>query len=145
MIESESEYYSLEQAGKAAHVTKQAIYIAIQKGKLKARKMTEATKYARKGQWTVKKADLDEYRANKYNREEYKVDGEKVFDVEKGDFSVNQIAKLLGHPVAHIYYLIRIGDLKSYRKGWALVIKKEDALKMHEKKIGMNKDQQTFA
>lgn len=151
MTESPNEYYSLEEAGKAAHVTKQAIYLAIQKGNLKAQKMTEATKYSRRGQWTIKKADLDEYRANKYNREKYTVNGEKVFDVEKGEFSVNQVAKILGKmlcesiPVAHIYYLIRVGELKCYRKGWALVVKKEDAMKIYEKKAGINKDQQTFA
>lgn len=151
MTESESEYYSLEQAGKATHVTKQAIYMAIKKGRLKAQKMTEPTKFARRGQWVIKKSDLDAYRANKYNREDYKIDGEKVFDIDRGEFSVGQVAKILGEmlresvAVAHIYYLIRMGELKAYRKGWSLVLKKEDVLKIYEKKAGINTDQQTFA
>jgi hypothetical protein len=81
----------------------------------------------------VKKKDLNDYRENKYNRDFRKVEGEFVFDMDQGHFSINQIHKLFSksqgkeYPKQRLYYLIRTGQLKAFRKGHALVIKQEDA------------------
>jgi predicted DNA-binding protein YlxM (UPF0122 family) len=151
MIESENEFYSLNEAAQDAKITRQGVYIAIRKGGLKATKTKEPTKYSKRGQWVIKKADLDEYRANKYNRDKRKVEGESLFDLDRGYFSVNHVAKIMGKmlnhrvPTAHIYYMIRKGDLRAYKKGGAWVIKKEDAIALYEKESGNTKEQMRFA
>lgn len=124
-------YMSLPEAAKYAHVTRQAIYLAMRNRGLRGTKIGK--------QWYVTKTDLDEYRGNKYNRDLRKQDGEYVFDMDKGYFSVSQVCRVmsatLGKPYSmqHIYYLLRTGQMRSFRKGAAWVIPKDDAVALLDK------------
>ena len=76
---------------------------------------------------------------NKYNRENREVHGVLVYDFEKGEFSPTHVAKVIAdstqkpYPVARVYYLLRRGEVKAYKKGAAWVILKEDAVALLEK------------
>jgi excisionase family DNA binding protein len=109
---------SITEAAKINNVTRQAIYVAIKQKKLKASK--DATR------WTIDLDDLEAYRRQKYSRTKSMFDGELLFDNNKGYFSVNQVAKLLGVPAQKIYYATRVGLLKAIRKGAAWVIHTND-------------------
>jgi excisionase family DNA binding protein len=109
---------SITEAAKINNVTRQAIYVAIKQNKLKATKHTT--------RWTIDLEDLEEYRRQKYSRTKSMYDGELLFDNNKGYFSVNQTAKVLGVPAQKIYYATRVGLLKASRKGAAWVIHIDD-------------------
>ncbi len=109
---------SITEAARINNVTRQAIYVAIKQKKLKASK--DSTR------WTIDLSDLDEYRNNKYSRTKSLFNGELLFDVKKGFYSINQTAKLLNVPAQKIYYATRVGLLKSHRKGAAWVIHIDD-------------------
>jgi len=110
----EDRVVSITEAARINNVTRQAIYVAIKQGKLKAYKDTS--------RWTIRLKDLETYRKQKYSRTKSLFDGELLFDNNKGFFSVNQVAKMLGVPAQKIYYATRIGLLKATRKGAAWVI-----------------------
>lgn len=120
------EYITIKQAADIAHVTTQAIYTAIRKGALSAIK--------RCNRWVMTGSSLEDYRLNKYNRDKRKFNGQFVFNIEKGLFSVSQISKIMSNElsrhfsVQHVYYLIRSGALKASRMGAAWVINREDAI-----------------
>ena len=136
------EFFSLKQAGDYAHVKRQAVYLAIKNRGLKAEKIGS--------RWRIKRADYDEWRANKYNRDKRKINGQLVFDLEKGHFSLNQVCKIFSetlgysYSLQHLYYLVRTGQLKAFRKGSAWVIVKEDAIELLEKERGNDKRQRSF-
>ncbi len=104
---------SITEAAKINQVTRQAIYVAIKQKKLKATKKTR---------WEIELKDLEEYRRNKYSRTKSMYDGELLFDNQRGYFSVNQVAKMLGVPSQKVYYATRTGMIKGSRKGAAWVI-----------------------
>jgi excisionase family DNA binding protein len=114
---------SITEAAKINKVTRQAIYVAIKQKKLKATKKTR---------WEIDLKDLEEYRKNKYSRTKSMFGGELLFDNEKGYFSVNQVAKLLGVPSQKIYYATRTGMIKGSRKGAAWVIHAEEVRRYKE-------------
>ncbi|NRA90274.1 MAG: helix-turn-helix domain-containing protein [Simkaniaceae bacterium] len=116
---------SITEAARINGVTRQAIYVAIKQNKLKARK--DSTR------WTIDLDDLEEYRRNKYSRSKSTFDGELLFDNDRGYYSVNQAAKMLGVPAQKIYYATRIGMLKASRKGAAWVIHTDDIKEYQEK------------
>lgn len=105
---------SITEAAKINNVTRQAIYVAIKQKKLKAFK--DSTR------WTIDLKDLEEYRKHKYSRTKSMFGGELLFDNNKGYYSVNQAAQMLGVPAQKIYYATRVGLLKATRKGAAWVI-----------------------
>ena len=90
---------------------------------------------------------MDEYRLNKYNVAKRKVEGELIFSLEHGYYSVLHVAKtlsaMLGHPynAQHVYYLIRRGEVPAQRKGGCWVIMREDAIALYEKERGKFKHQ----
>lgn len=108
---------SITEAAKINKVTRQAIYVAIKQKKLKAIKKTR---------WEIDLKDLEEYRKNKYSRSKSMFDGELLFDNNRGYFSVNQVAKMLGVPAQKIYYATRTGMIKGSRKGAAWVIHSDE-------------------
>lgn len=108
---------SITEAAKINKVTRQAIYVAIKQKKLRATK---------KSRWEIEMTDLEEYRKNKYSRAKSMFDGELLFDNEKGFFSVNQVARMLGVPSQKIYYATRTGMIKGSRKGAAWVIHEDE-------------------
>lgn len=113
----ERKVVSITEAAKINQVTRQAIYVAIKQKKLRATKKTR---------WEIDLKDLEEYRNNKYSRTKSMYDGELLFDNNKGYYSVNQVAKMLGVPAQKIYYATRTGMIKGSRKGAAWVIHSED-------------------
>lgn len=123
--ESTKKVVSITEAARINGVTRQAIYVAIKQNKLKARK--DSTR------WTIDLDDLEEYRNNKYSRSKSTYEGDLLFDNDKGYYSVNQVAKMLGVPAQKIYYATRIGMLKAIRKGAAWVIHKDDVKEYQEK------------
>lgn len=135
---SELDVFTLTQAAEYAHVTRQAIYLAIKKDKIPAVKVS--------GLWSIRKEDLDGYRLNKYNKQLLKRDGENVYDLERGHFSVQHVSKIIAsmlkrpYPAMHIYYLLRSGQLAGFRKGRSWVIAKEAAVALYEKEAGKNED-----
>jgi len=138
---SEKEFNSLSQAARYCHVKRQAIYLAIKKKKLNATKIN--------GRWLIILRDLEEYRKNKYNRDLRKVNGEMVYNLEKGHYSVTQVAKVISDQMGikysrqRIYFLIRSGQLKAFRKGTAWIVEKEDAaflLKTEMEKLELRRE-----
>ena len=132
-------FISLTEAGKYARVGRQAIFQAIKKKQLKAVK-----KMLRKNQaqWIISRKDLDEYRSQKYNCEKREFQGEKLIDLEQNRWSVAQAAKVLSvmlcrsYPSAHLYYLLRIGELRAQKRGGMWVISKEELTKIYQKEMG---------
>lgn len=125
MQEAPKKVVSITEAARINGVTRQAIYVAIKQKKLRAQK--DATR------WTIQLDDLEDYRRNKYSRAKSTFDGELLFDNQKGYYSVNQVAKILGVPAQKIYYATRIGMLKATRKGAAWVVHTEDLKEYQEK------------
>lgn len=131
------DHLTVSQAASLSHVTRQAIYSAIKHGRLIA-------KFHEKN-WYVTTADLESYRISKYNRDLRKRDGEYIFDLEKGHFSVQQVSKVLSaalgrpYPAQHLYYLLRTGDLQAFRIGKTWVIKKEHAVALLEQERGVHR------
>ncbi len=109
----ERKVVSITEAAKINQVTRQAIYVAIKQKKLKATKKTR---------WEIDLKDLEDYRNNKYSRTKSMFDGELLFDNNKGYYSVNQVARMLGVPAQKVYYATRTGMIKGTRKGAAWVI-----------------------
>jgi excisionase family DNA binding protein len=128
------EFFSLKDAAEYAHVSRQAVYLAIHKRGLKAKKVD--------GQWRISRKDYDEWRAQKYNRDLVKQDGEFLFDLDKGTLSVNQAAKVISESLKrhyhaqHLYYLLRLGKLKAMKKRTTWVLFKEDVVDIIEKELG---------
>lgn len=131
-----TEFKNLKDAAEYSHVTKQAVYLAINLGKLKARKENN--------RWVVNVADLEEYRLNKYSRDKRKLDGQLIFDVDKGHFSVLHVSKMLSYELKRtysmqkIYYLMRMGRLKAFKKGAAWVILKEDVASLLQIELALS-------
>lgn len=115
---ADSKIVSITEAARINNVTRQAIYVAIKQNKLKARKDTT--------RWVIHVDDLERYRAQKYSRTKSTFDGQLLFDNNKGYYSINQTARILGVPAQKIYYATRIGVLKAHRKGAAWVVHIED-------------------
>jgi excisionase family DNA binding protein len=136
---------SISECAEYGNVGRQAIFLAIKKQKLKAAQIN--------GRWRINKSDYEEYRLDRYNRQKHKVDGERVFDVESGLLTADQVRTVLSHEtktvftINHIYYLLRTGDLPSYRKGKAWVISMPDVQAFIEKyrkrwpQLGRNSNQ----
>ena len=115
---------SITEAAKLNNVTRQAIYVAIKLNKLRATKETS--------RWMIHLDDLEDYRKQKYSRAKSTYEGELLFDNNKGYFSVNQVAKMLGVPAQKIYYATRAGYLKASRRGAAWVVQVEDVKKYQD-------------
>ena len=124
-LDSPKKVVSITEAARINGVTRQAIYVAIKQNKLRASK--DSTR------WTIDLDDLEEYRRNKYSRAKSTYDGDLLFNNDKGYYSVNQVAKMLGVPAQKIYYATRIGMLKATRKGAAWVIHVDDIKDYQEK------------
>ena len=115
---SQEKIVSITEAARINNVTRQAIYVAIKQKKLKAFKATT--------RWVINLNDLQEYTDGKYSRTKSMYEGELLFDNDKGYYSINQVAQILGVPAQKIYYATRVGQLKAHRKGAAWVIHTND-------------------
>lgn len=137
------EIFTLQAAADYMHVKRQAVYIALQKGRLKSRR--------EKRNHIFLKKDLDEYRASKYNRDHRMLDGVHIHDLEKGFLSVNHVSKTIAamlrkpYPTQRVYYLLRNGYLKGHKVGGTWVISIDDAKALYERESIGDAKQLTFA
>lgn len=128
-----NELVTVKEAASYCHVSPNALYAAIKKGRLPyhVKENTGKRKEGKKIMLTI--AEVDAYRVNKYNRDLMECEGQPVFSLEKGLYSVNQVAKILGAELgrpftaSRVYYLIYSGHLKASRKRSSWVITREDA------------------
>ena len=105
---------TMSQAAKKKGITRQAIFFAIKMKRLNARKENNT--------WLISDRDLEDYFDHKYSRSNSRKEGELIFDKSKGFYSISEAAKFLGKNTNHIYYLVRMGKLKTHRQGSAIVI-----------------------
>lgn len=121
----------LIEAAHYCNITRQGVYLAIRKGAVKARLIGKKL--------YVTKEDIDNYRVNKHNPDLRKKDGELIFDVDHGRFSVHQVWRMLceelkkPYSVQRVYYLVRTGQLRALRSGSSWIISKEDYLELLKK------------
>lgn len=114
-------YVSVSEAARIKKVTRQAIYLAIRLKRLKA--------YRHGDRWKVFLVDLKAYDLKRFSRVYHStIDGEPVFDEEKGYFSVHKASAMINVPKQKLYYAIRRGALKAIRKKAALVVHVSDLL-----------------
>jgi len=105
----------VKQVAEYREVHPQTIYMAIRRGRLKAKK--------REKHWFVDIHDVYEYEEMLYNRlNTVDEKGKRVFDAEKGLYSPVQLANELGVPPQRIYYLIRKRMIPFTRRGSAYVL-----------------------
>lgn len=113
--------YSMRDLAKYAKCTRQAIYTAVRKGKLKAYRDD-------KGIWRIDMKDYQAYKGNKYHRTHCKVNGLEIYSRENGIWSppmvLEYFQRLGGVPVSmsKIYYLIRTGRLRSTKIGHYYIV-----------------------
>lgn len=125
---------NMKEAAEIAHVTKQAIYMAIRKKRIKA--------WMEKGQWITTSSELQAYRESKHTPENRLHEGKQIFDIEEGKFSVSQAATLISHylktpyPRNKLYYLIKIGELPASRIGSSYIVTREAILKLIKDEYG---------
>lgn len=107
---------SVAKAAEYLNVKAQAVYIAIKKGLLKPEKV--------KGKFIISFRMLDDYYQNKYNRRRSVFQNKPLLG--EGEYTAGETAKLLKINLTHFYYMLRMERIKSYRKGFAYIIRKED-------------------
>lgn len=136
-------FSSLTQAAKYMNTERQGVFAAIKKGRLKSTIVN--------GRHQISRKDIDEYLDNKYDPRERKFQGQKVYNQDEGDRSVEQVALWLSEKLKkpctsnHIYYLLYTGRVRAFKKGGSWVIKKEDYEALYEQKVAGKKRQMTFA
>lgn len=109
---------SLTAASQLSHRTRQALYLAIFKGRLKAKKV--------EGRWKLTIKDLRDYEESRYSRAHSRRDGELLYDKKKGLYSITQVSQTLNISYNKVYYSIMSGKLPAQRKGASYVIHKDD-------------------
>jgi excisionase family DNA binding protein len=107
---------SVTQTADMMNITRQAVSLAIHNKRLPAKLV--------KNKWMINKADILEYKKNKYCNRSFK--GKPLYDKTKGEYSVNEISNILDLKRNRIYYLLRKGSIKSTRKGSAWIISQSD-------------------
>jgi hypothetical protein len=112
---------TVSQASKKNGVTRQAIFFAIKMKRLNAKKYN--------GTFLIAEKDLEEYTKTRYTRAKSRKNNELIFDKSKGFFSIGEAAKFLNKNYNQIYYLVRMGILKSHRQGSAIVIQDTEIYK----------------
>jgi len=113
------EYITVADAAKLSGTCRQAVYLATRKGLLKSQKsITNRVLITRK--------DLEEYRANRYKRENTMINGEPLFDVSQGTYSLRLAAEYLGIEYISLYHYVRKGTIKAIRKRAAWIFHKDD-------------------
>lgn len=119
------EILTITEAAEASGVTRQAIYVAIKKNRIKGKLI--------KGMWTFTREELLNYQKLKYSREISIWEGAPLFNIEQGEYSVKEAALCCGTTVQNIYYYLRIGRLKAKKRGAAWIIHSDDLRQIYEK------------
>jgi len=118
---------TLRKASEKCKVKRQAIYIAIKKGQIKAVQNE-------KKRWYMWEKDVDDYRITKYSRDKSTFNGAPLYDPANEEMGVGHVAKMLGIDKARVYYLARKGEIPHTRKGTVYVFKRADIVKAFEEK-----------
>lgn len=133
----QSDLFTLQEIAEYAHVTVQAVYKAIREKGVPAQKINK--------RWFLTKKDYDAFRASKYNGDNRSFANEKLFDLEKGTYSVSQVQRILSHELKRpislnkIYYLLRTGQLRGFRRGPHWIIGREGLVEFIEEDIQAQK------
>lgn len=110
-------------------LSRQAIFQAIKKGRLTAQKRL----INGKTQWVIQHEDLQDYLKSKHIRENRIFDGKKLYNVTEGRWSVLHVAKYLMVPPHHVYYLLRIGELRAEKHANSWIIPYEQVHELEQK------------
>lgn len=133
MIENELDnLMSITTLAEKYHLTRQAIFKAMQKGDLTGHRIGR--------EWCICEKEYMQYRSQKYNRMKSKFNGMPLYSSTEKEISPRQCAKLFGFPEQHIYYLIRSGWLPCEKRGAALVLKYDECMRI----LGENENQMRF-
>ena len=124
---SKNKELTITEAAKQLNITRQAIYMAIKGGKLKA--STDLKQYL------IDKQDLEEYKATKYDRQaRLKINGKPL---GKDWLTMTSAERLTGIPRANLYYATYNGLIKHEKIGSNYIYKQKDleqyAVKFWEK------------
>jgi len=115
------EILSISQASKRYKVSRQAIFLCIQKGRLKASVIDK--------KWRFTVNAWNEYIDSKYHRRFSVRDGKKMYDIDEGILSPSMISERFGIHKQKVYYLVRKGIIPSERIGSAYIIQEQNFLK----------------
>ena len=123
-------YLSIDQAADLMHCTRLAIYKAIRKKRLSAHKIwikykTGSTRF----KWHVTQEDLDKYNESRYKRDFSTHEGKPLYDKEKGEYSVNEVAEILKKPREWIYNKIKSKRLVASKKRSSWIISTDEIQK----------------
>jgi Helix-turn-helix domain len=119
-------YVSVKEAARLKRVTREAIYLAIRLGRLKAccdgRRMK------------VSILDLNDYDASRWDHLRHsRFKEEKLLDKKNGYVSINDAAKAIRVPMQKLYYAIRSGKIKATKRNSAWMVHVEDLLEYQRK------------
>jgi hypothetical protein len=114
-------YLNTSQVAKYHGVTISAVRLAIKNGRLKAEKKNHIFQIAFK--------DLIDFIESRYSRKLSLVDGEKLYDVEKGLYDIKSASEIFMYPIQKFYYGIRKKNLPYTRKNKAYILKEEDIIR----------------
>ena len=111
---------TLANAGKFLKISRFAVWNAVKNNRIKGVKLG--------GQWAFTRKQLDAYKQSKYDRKYSKIGDEVLYDKDKGEYSINEAAKLLGCPEQHVYYACRSNKIRSSKKRFAWIINENDII-----------------
>lgn len=118
------EMCTLSEAAQLMGVKRQALWVAIKKGKLKARKNEN-------GDYRIEYADLDLYRTKKYKRSLNPALFSDI--VEKGLITISDASKKYDLKKNLLYYLMSSKKIKFHRNGHWCAVEESDIIKLKEK------------
>ena len=100
-------------------VTRQAIYLAIKKNRLKAKRRIPWC-------YQIKESDLDEYRKSKFCRDMSTFDDKPLYDEKIGEYSLKKAAEYVNMDYHTFYFHLMNGKVKGCRRGAAWIFQKID-------------------
>jgi len=118
---------TMSQLAKSYNVTRQAIYLKIKQGRLKAEK--------RYGRWFIEEKDYLNFIKTKYTRIH---DEDFLYSEQQGFFSVKKTSQILDCPEQCLYYRIRSGFIKSFRHKSSLFMHISDIMKFKDYLLAKN-------
>lgn len=115
---------NLKEACEVSGTSKQNLYVAIKKGRIKAWKKEGSNRLE------LHRDDLERYLKNKFKRSDSRFEGKLRWDKKKGEFSVGQAAEFLGVPANMLYYFLRTGQMAYTKKGCSYVLDLDELLRV---------------
>jgi excisionase family DNA binding protein len=112
---------STAEAARKMGVSRQAVYLAIEKKRLKAFK-----EHTNNFRWLIDEDAIDEYRKTLFSRDLSQFNGEPLYDIRNGVYSVRLAAEYLKIKYSTLYYYIRKGHIEAKRKGAAWILMKDE-------------------